>query len=378
MTLSLLWAVAILLAGGGVALLLRARSACSRLRMANRGLLLTSAIAAERIKAQAEEIERLRAECAASVRELGAGVERGTEVASALGALERRVDTMSRDASRAAEGSARVEERLLGFARRIASPQGRGAFGEDALRNQLEALGFIEGRDFERQVREADGRRRVDYVLALRRLVIAIDSKLAFDPELGSLEEVADQQELVALGRRFVGHARELAGREYWRSLKRSPSFVLMYVPVEGAGEALRAVPDFSPEKFAADRGVYIVTPLQLGTVLGVIAELAHAARRGEEVEGLARDIVDLDRELGRLCDLLARESRQLATVIGTHRSLQSALGPRGGVGRVARRMRGFSRRVEELPAFPELDPPSPREELADTYTERDGEAPDE
>ena len=62
-----------------------------------------------------------------------------------------------------------------------------------------------------------------------------------------------------------MAHGKDLARKEYWAHLERSPSFVLMYVPVEGAHEALAAVPKLSYEKFAIEHGVYVVTPLQLG-----------------------------------------------------------------------------------------------------------------
>jgi hypothetical protein len=56
-----------------------------------------------------------------------------------------------------------------------------------------------------------------------------------------------------------------------------------MYVPIEGVQQVLSSLPAFSYEKFALEHGVYIVTPLQLGTTLGVIADVAHAEKRGTE-----------------------------------------------------------------------------------------------
>lgn len=371
------WAIALGAATIAIAALLALARAQRRLGAAARmsqSLLVGLSAASARADRISIELDHAREE--RDALRVAEGASR--QSSEALATLETRIDLVRRDALRAAEGSSRIEERLLAFTRRIAAPEGRGAFGEDVLRNQLESLGFHEGRDFERQVQEVDGRRRIDYVLRLRGLLIAIDSKLVLDPEIGVLEDSEEPERELELGRRLVRHAKELAGRDYWRSLERSPSFVLMYVPGEGAGEALRSVPGFSPEKFATERGVFVVTPLQLGTVLGVIGELAHTARRGEEVASVSKELIELDRELGRFCDLLARESRQLGSVIGTHQALQSALGPRGGIGRIARRVRVFSRRGGGPTAFQELHPPRSGAALAKFYEGRAGDDKDE
>ncbi len=54
-----------------------------------------------------------------------------------------------------------------------------------------------------------------------------------------------------------MAHGKDLARKEYWAHLERSPSFVLMYVPVEGAHEALAAVPKLALAPPA--RGVILV-----------------------------------------------------------------------------------------------------------------------
>jgi DNA recombination protein RmuC len=370
-TLLVLLVVSALALLGASVLLVRKRRLCVALAQANADLALDVASAAARLELQDGEIGRLRTQRDAEVADLRAELARHESLASSMQALTRRVEDAWADATRAADGSSRIEGHLLAFTRRIASPQSRGAFGEDTLRNQLEVLGFREGRDFERQVKEHGGRRRVDYVLRLRRTLIAIDPKFAFDPELEGLVDALraeDEARLEAFGKKLVRHAKELAKKEYWRTLERSPSFVLMYVPVEGALEALSALPGFGAEKFSAEHGVYVVTPLHLGTTLGVIADIAHAAKRDDETEELAKELITLDAELARLCDLLAREGRQLATVVGTHEAIQAALGPRGGVGRIAKRVRGFSRRLHKEPEIAWLKKPTPGDEAAANY----------
>src|SRR5829696_7307861 len=71
----------------------------------------------------------------------------------AIREFQEKQDEVARSTLEAAGSNQRIETTLLDWTRQIASPQGRGAFGELALRNQLTALGLEEGRDFERQAR---------------------------------------------------------------------------------------------------------------------------------------------------------------------------------------------------------------------------------
>lgn len=339
----------------------RARGDRIRLQSENQDLAVGASTAQSRLEDRDREIERLRTERDEEVSHLRGELAKHAGLDRSMQELTKKVGDAHLDASRAADGSSRVENHLLNFSQRIANPQSRGAFGEDVLRNQLENLGLEEGRDFEKQVKVEGGQRRVDYVVRLREVIVAIDPKFALDPDLAGLNEaMIDGNEVVlrAFAKKIIARARELAKKEYWRGLEKSPAFVLMYIPVEGALEALRAMPDFSLEKFSIEHGVYVVTPLQLGTTLGVIADVAHAAKRSEETDELARDLLTLDAELARLCELQAREGRQLSTLIGTHEEISSALGNRGGLGRIAKKVRAFSRRAHKAPEIAVLQPP--------------------
>ena len=127
-------------------------------------------------------------------------------------------------------GAERVEGHLLGFTKRIANPQSRGAFGEEALRNQLELLGLRENRDFRRQVKVIGSARRIDYAVSLRGVTIGLDPKFALDPDLDGISDAlaaGDDARLTEYARKLVARAKELAAKEYWSDLERSPSFVL-------------------------------------------------------------------------------------------------------------------------------------------------------
>jgi DNA recombination protein RmuC len=161
---------------------------------------------------------------------------------------------------------------------------------------------------------------------------------------------------LAEYAKRLVARAKELARKEYWAHIDRSPNFVLMYVPVEGAQEVLRALPKFSYEKFAQEQGVYIVTPLQLGTTLGIIGDVAHLARRQDELDNATRELTDLAQELAKFSDQYAKHGKQLAAVVNSYNDGAAMLSSRGGLGRISRRAMAFARRMFKSPDEAQID----------------------
>jgi DNA recombination protein RmuC len=283
-----------------------------------------------------------------------------TGMRESIGDLISRVDGTKEELAKTSNGVSRIDGHITGFTARLANPQSRGAFGEEALRNQLELLGLAEGRDFRRQVKEAGGRRRIDYAVTLRGATIGIDPKFALDPDLEGVSEAlaaGDDDRLRPFARKLVDRAKELARKEYWAHLERSPGFVLMYVPIEGAQAVFSALPEFSYEKFALEHGVYLVTPLQLGTTLGVIADVAHSEKRSEEIEETHGGLVALDQEMAKFSDLYAKHGRHLATAVSSYNAGGAMLSPRGGLGRMVKRLRGYSRRLFARPEEPRFEP---------------------
>ena len=320
----------------------------SRLRGLEAQRLATEAV----LKEKTDELERVRAEAERERKSASEGAQRLDAMNESLKRLETTAQGAAAKSEAAQAGAERVEGHLLGFTKRIANPQSRGAFGEEALRNQLELLGLRENRDFRRQVKVIGSARRIDYAVSLRGVTIGLDPKFALDPDLDGISgalAAGDDARLVEYARKLVARAKELAAKEYWSDLERSPSFVLMYVPVEGAQEVLRALPSFSYEKFALEHGVYIVTPLQLGTTLGVIADVAHLSRREEELDAIARDLTQLAQEMSRFCEHYHRHGKQIAAVSRSYTEGAAMLSSRGGLGRIARRSMGFARRMFSL-----------------------------
>lgn len=226
-------------------------------------------------------------------------------------------DELAKSTLGAAESNQRIETTLLDWTRKIASPQGRGAFGELALRNQLLSLGLEEGRDFSKQVTpEAGGRQRVDFVVRLGDSVVAIDSKLANDPGLNGLSEAlaaGDPDRLREFGRKLREHAKALARKDYWKGLEKSPSLTFMYVPIEGAMHALTALDDFDATKFFNANRVCVITPSQLAISMILVAEVSHAERKEEHIEELLSRGYTMAEAMSNFLDNYAKLGKKLS-----------------------------------------------------------------
>ena len=133
-----------------------------------------------------QELERLRADAARQRQSAKEGYQRLDVMSERLMRLEATAQGAAARSEAAQAGAERVEGHLLGFTRRIANPQSRGVFGEEALRNQVALLGLRENRDFRRQVKGHRKRARIDYAVSLR------DhdrprSEVALDPDLDGI-----------------------------------------------------------------------------------------------------------------------------------------------------------------------------------------------
>lgn len=254
--------------------------------------------------------------------------------------------------SKAASGAERVETGMTAWMRTIANPQARGAFGELAVENQLRNLGLELGRDFFRQVAGDDGRKQADFIVRSGEGSVIIDSKFVLGEEIDGFEEAIEGQDsvrLVEFGRKLKARAEDLSKRDYSKVAGRGSAVVLLYVPVEGAYEALRALPGFSVEKFCQKHRVYVVTPAQLGLALGLIAEVTHQARHEEEVGEVAAALVEVAEQVAGLMDGLDEHGKHLATAFKSYDGLLAMTSSRSKLWRRASTVWDFARRRPKL-----------------------------
>jgi DNA recombination protein RmuC len=269
----------------------------------------------------------------------------------------------------AAESNQRIETTLLDWTRQIVSPQGRGAFGELALKNQLISLGLEEGRDFSKQVtQEVSGRQRVDFVVRLGESVVAIDSKLANDPGLSGLSEAlatGDPERLKEFGRKLRDHAKALAQKDYWKGLERSPTLTFMYVPIEGAMHALTALDDFDATKFFNANRVCVITPSQLAISMILVAEVALAERKEEHIEELLSRGYTMAEAMSNFLDNYAKLGKKLGESVTCFNGGAAMVTTHGQVWQqVVKPLNELAPSKSIEPKLKELDPP--RDDVVD------------
>jgi len=236
------------------------------------------------------------------------------------------------------------EARKLSAAlRRGAGVQGR--WGEQTLRNVLEAAGLAHRYDFEEQASTDtdEGRRRPDVTVRLPGgAVFVIDAKCSFTAFL-ELQEAADEAARAAALARHVqsvrSHIQGLSAKAYWDQFDASPDFVAMFVPGDSIlAAALDHAPDLMTE--AMDRRVVIVTP---STLFALCKAVAYGWRVEEQAVN-ARRIADLGRELYKRIAVMGGH----ASAVG--RALEQAVGKYNQfVGSLETQVLTQARRFEDL-----------------------------
>jgi len=206
------------------------------------------------------------------------------------------------------------EARKLSAAlRRGAGVQGR--WGEQTLRNVLEAAGLAHRFDFEEQfsVDSDEGRRRPDVKVRLPGgAVFVIDAKCSLNAFLDAQDAVDDAARDAALARHaqsIRGHIAGLSAKAYWDQFKAegSPDFVAMFVPGDSfLAAALDRAPDLMTE--AMDRRVLLVTPT---TLFALCKAVAYGWRVEEQAKGSAQ-IAELGRELYKRIAVMGEHAQRL------------------------------------------------------------------
>ncbi len=210
------------------------------------------------------------------------------------------------------------EARKLSAAlRRGAGVQGR--WGEQTLRNVLEAAGLTQRFDFEEQTSTdaEEGRRRPDVTVRLPGgALFVIDAKCSLNAFL-ELQDATDEATRDASGLRHVqsvrSHVQGLSAKAYWDQFEASPDFVAMFVPLDSAlAAALDRAPDLMNE--AMDKRVVIVTP---STLFALCKAVAYGWRVEDQAAN-ARKIADLGRELYKRISVMGQHAAGVGKALET------------------------------------------------------------
>ena len=189
--------------------------------------------------------------------------------------------------------------------------QKRGGWGEAQLERTLEMSGLVAGTHYDKQssFKDADGRRKqTDYLINVpggKQMII--DSKVslvAYDRVVAADSPEAQTLALNEHADSVKRHIDDLASKDYTNLIGvRSPSFVLMFMPIEPAYiEALKYKKDLF--SYGYDKNIVLVSHTTLIPILRTVANLWMMERSNEE----AREISDNAGEVyNQVCEVAIR-----------------------------------------------------------------------
>ncbi len=227
-----------------------------------------------------------------------------------------------------------------------ADPKKQGDWGEEILRNILEASGMTEGIDFETQSRESDEEGNL-YIPDVKVKIpgegyLIVDSKTSIKAYLEYLEadnEAERKQKLREHIDSVRKHYRELAEKHYPKKVKDAAGYVLMFIPNEGS--YLLAVENDPRLAIDAYREhIIIVNPTNLMLALQIVSLLWQNQKQTKNV----RDIIDA---ATKLYEKFATFSESFNTIGERLQSLNRVYGEArsqltDGPGNFARRLESF------------------------------------
>lgn len=208
----------------------------------------------------------------------------------------------------------------------------RGRWGEQTLRNVLEAAGMAGRFDFTEQTSQADDQNRQlrpDVIVKLPGGgMFVIDSKVSLSAflDIQDGDDEARRASLMAAHALSVKtHMRQLSAKAYQDQFKPSPDFTAMFVP----GDAfLAAALDHDPDLMttAMASRVVIVTP----TTLFALCKAVAYGWRAEEQSRNAEDVARLGKELYKRLSVMgghaAAVGRALDTAVGKYNQFVGSL----------------------------------------------------
>ncbi len=243
-----------------------------------------------------------------------------------------------------ASSDTQTEARKLSSAlRRGAGVQGR--WGEQMLRNVLEAAGLQNRFDFDEQASTdtEEGRRRPDVTVRMPGGgVLVIDAKCSLNAFLEAQDaetEAEREAHFVRHAQSVAQHIRGLSAKAYWDQFDRSPDVVAMFLPGDGyLAAALERLPNLLSDGMG--QKVVVVTPT---TLFALCKAVAYGWRVEDQAKG-AEAIATLGK------DLYKRLSVMGAHVAGVGKALETAVGKYNQfVGSLESQVLTQARRFEEL-----------------------------
>lgn len=239
--------------------------------------------------------------------------------------------------------------------------QQRGAWGEAQLRRTLEMSGLIEAAHFEVQTafKDADGKQKqTDYLVKLPDgKHIIIDSKVAlnaYDRAVGAQTPEEYQFAMAEHLKAVRKHIDDLAAKDYTNLVgMRSPSFVLMFMPIEPAYiEALKNNKDLF--EYGYKKGVVLVSHTTLIPILRTVSNLWMIERSTAEAREISEKAGDIYNQVCVVAERLSKLGSTLSTASNHYNSTVKALAGQQGLYGKVDRFNQLSTKVSK--SLPQLD----------------------
>ena len=193
-----------------------------------------------------------------------------------------------------------LRDTAQGLSEALRSPQMRGQWGEQQLRNILELSGLSERIDFVEQdtIDLGESRGRPDAVVHIPGgLEVVIDAKTPLSSYLDAHHAGDEQRQSELLNNHantLLGHAKTLGDRDYAAAVDGSPDFVVMFVPAEPILDAAMDVKPTLWEDAWQKHRVLIATPGLLLAFLRTVAVAWQQQDLQENAQKIADGAADL------------------------------------------------------------------------------------
>ncbi len=240
------------------------------------------------------------------------------------------------------------------------SSQKRGSWGETLLETTLQMSGLIEGASYEKQTSMLDkeGRRKqTDFLVRLPDdKHIVIDSKVSLAAYERAVAADSEEEIARALHEHAAAvkrHIDDLAGKDYTNLIGiRSPSFVLMFMPIEPAYiEALKYEKDLFA--YGYERNIVLVSHTTLIPILTTVANLWAMERSTREARQLGDRAGEIYNQVRKVAENLNRLGASLNAVYNHYDKTAKSISGRQGLSGKVERFGKMSSKVSE--AIPEV-----------------------
>ncbi len=238
--------------------------------------------------------------------------------------------------------------------------QQRGAWGEAQLRRTLEMSGLIEEAHYEVQsaFKDAEGKsKQTDYLIKIPDgKHIIIDSKVslvAYDRAVAAESPEEYQLAMAEHAKAVRKHIDDLASKDYTNLVgMRSPSFVLMFMPIEPAYiEAMKHNKDLF--EYGYKKGIVLVSHTTLIPILRTVSNLWMIERSNAEAREISEKAGEIYNQVCTVAERLGKLGGTLNTVSNHYNETVKALaGKQGLYGKVERFNKLSAKVSKTLPAL--------------------------